>query len=116
MRKNLAQLASVIVVAVILLGIGVGAQRPWYTGGTLHESTRQEWLAATERDRLATSIDWVITLWSREGYSSDLIRSMRSGGGWREAAQQTVDCINETYDLGVTDDPQVLAALCYYAE
>ena len=88
--------------------------QPWYSGGNLHNATSLQWRNATDRNQLATSMDWVITMWRRDGYSDDLIQSMRSGGGWRVAATQVKDCVNEAYTLGATAaDPQTLAILCY---
>ena len=87
--------------------------RDWYVGGTLHASTKSEWLRATERNQLATSIDWVITIWRSNGDSDALIWSRRGNGEWQLAATRTTDCINEMYDLGGTEDPGVIAIMCY---
>jgi hypothetical protein len=55
------------------------ATAPWYSGGTLHDSTVAEWQAATDTNRLATAADWAtsgmdLTLPSEiEHYAKELI-------------------------------------------
>jgi hypothetical protein len=39
--------------------VSAAAAEEWYQGGTLHNATAKEWQAATYRNRLATSADFV---------------------------------------------------------
>lgn len=39
----------------------------WYSGGTLHMSTVGEWITASEKNKLATCADWVVTNTDRSG-------------------------------------------------
>lgn len=48
-----------IVAAIVVLRVGAASAEEWYEGGTLHKATGKEWHAATYRNRLATSADFL---------------------------------------------------------
>lgn len=41
----------------------------WYKGGTLHSANLLEWKQATEKNKLATTADWIVTLFNKKGIS-----------------------------------------------
>lgn len=73
------------------------ASREWYSGGTLHARTVQEWRAATYENRLATSADFVMTLGRCRSLPPDL----------RQRAEAFERCITEAAEGGATDDRPV---------
>lgn len=38
-------------------------QKPWYSGGTLHKATGEQWRRADRADKLATAADFVTSMW-----------------------------------------------------
>jgi hypothetical protein len=44
---------------LVVFATAAAPAEEWYQGGTLHKSTGREWHAATYRNRLATSADFV---------------------------------------------------------
>ncbi len=86
---------------------------PWYAGGTLHKATVSEWNAATARNRLATSADFVAAV-AKDKRLDDSELLMRSialekcistgGGGYDTAGLQKMVDATRVSDL---------AAFCY---
>ena len=64
---------------------------PWYAGGTLHDKTFGDWIAATPRNRLATAGDW-ITAVQRNRYGES---SSPSGSRLRQLATELRDCVDD---------------------
>ena len=67
------------------------ASRPWYSGGTLHNTTFGGWIAATPRNRLATAGDWITAVQRREYGRS----SSPSGSRLRQLATELRDCVDD---------------------
>jgi len=67
----------IVLLALAIIAVGCGTTtRPvqrddWYQGGTLHQKSAAEWNAASARDRLATSADFVAKV-SRPSSMDDL--------------------------------------------
>jgi hypothetical protein len=60
----------------------------WYQGGTLHESTVNDWNAATHRNKLATAADWTTGVIGQSEFA-------RIGlSGVRTKATELVKCID----------------------
>lgn len=55
-----------------------GRKRAWYEGGTLHKAKIGEWFAATGRDRLATSADFVAAMMNSEQRAETSLDELRS--------------------------------------
>jgi hypothetical protein len=57
----------------------------WYVGGTLHESTLQNWNSSTEKNKLATCADFVANVKDYEGDFSQM----------KTDATEVMNCIDE---------------------
>ena len=106
----------------------VAAPPEWYEGGTLHAASRQQWVDAPRRDRLATSADWVATLaWQELGNEGTMnaatyvatmygTHDAETAQGYvdllRTAAIELMTCVDEMYSENVGDRSNVAAALC----
>lgn len=78
----------------------------WYSGGTLHAATVDEWNAADDRNKLATAADWAYVGFDNVHFSTpDEIRPY---------AEQVVICVNESLDGSVDmgNSATAVANLC----
>ena len=93
----------------------VAVERPWYSGGTLHDKTIRDWAEATPRNRLATAGDMITGIQLDEyGVSSD-----PNGSRIKLLAMELHTCVDEATDgldldahgMGAKDVAEV-AATC----
>ena len=57
-----------ITLSFFFLTINATAQE-WYKGGTLHNSNLLEWKKASEKNKLATTGDWIVAIFNKKGIS-----------------------------------------------
>jgi len=81
------------------------ANQEWYSGGTLHQATIDDWKTASDKNKLATSADMMAVV--DNTVSMDELRAR---------AESLKDCIDEATDIDetVVDDSLVseIGALC----
>lgn len=56
---------KIIIIIAITFVTNINAQS-WSTGGTLHNSSLLEWKNSTEKNKLATSGDWIVFLFNKK--------------------------------------------------
>ncbi len=92
-------------------------EQAWYSGGTLHDKTAADWLAADDRDRLATSADWAYFGFDLEPTSAETFSA--------EVMPYAIvmrDCVQGLIDMSAKEPELIklpeLAALCatYHAK
>ncbi|MBL4807523.1 MAG: hypothetical protein JKY31_09570 [Rhodobacteraceae bacterium] len=105
--------ALVWIVGIVLVLAAVGsilsdseAQDPrqretsWFQGGTLHDSTIEEWSAATYTNQLATAADWTAGVIGQDEFERIGLEGVRRKAG------NLINCIK-----GSTDELSGLGAL-----
>ncbi len=85
--------------------------QPWYSGGTLRRATVRQWLAATERNKLATCADFVTRTYRSKGLADE---DIDIHGKVKLMAVELMACIDEATAGGLVDHKQVavIAAPC----
>ena len=81
----------------------------WYQGGRLHSATAEQWVRASDRNRLATSADWAFTMLQVEGRKPTLDQL-------KIYATELKTCINETTEpvpLVPQQKASEIAAVCW---
>lgn len=81
----------------------------WYSGGTLHRATANQWRLAAYANKLATAADWVAAIMGERG-----VRQLTGGdmSRLRPYAAQLVTCIDEAAPAAGNQRASELAAAC----
>jgi len=87
----------------------IAAAVQWYSGGTLHRATANQWLRGSYSNKLATAADWVVT-----GMGKSQVRRITGGNidRLRPYATQLVACVDETAPVSGNSRASELAAAC----
>ncbi len=80
----------------------------WYVGGTLHQSTLQDWANANDKDKLATCADFVANV---KDYQGDM-------GKMKEDATIIMNCIDELAKESTLENEKSaeMAATCFVTQ
>ncbi|MEE9408224.1 MAG: hypothetical protein V3V28_09130 [Polaribacter sp.] len=68
--------------------LNVSAQE-WHKGGTLHNKNLLEWKNATEKNKLATTGDWIVTLFNKKRIPLGTLNNIK------EKAKEIRKCTNK---------------------
>ncbi|GEM_PF-2643223 len=69
----------------------------WYSGGTLHKATGKEWVNADDRDKLATSADFLASLWAKKELSNEVMPGISSINDLRMLSAKLLISLDESF-------------------
>lgn len=101
----LARILSLTLILLISCSV-VYAEQKWYEGGTLHKSNMVDWRNSTDRNRLATTSDFVVAAHQKNMLQPSF--KITSMNGYKILANEVVACANEVARVPEQDVDKIL--------
>lgn len=61
------------ILMIIMLMVAMSSASEWWEGGTLHGASVKEWKQATYSNKMATSADWILTLYNEGSLTGKIV-------------------------------------------
>lgn len=88
---------TLIAVFFWLLGISFATQANWYTGGNLHAENALAWQQASYENKLATSADFISTMYQNDHLTASISRQINGIDSLRPLAEELVSQLDDAF-------------------